>query len=410
MRLVANSPRVSTILGLRGRPLQGKTMNNVRPWFDWQFVEDEDEWQRCVAHDDSAPEAHPADVARRQHLDWQVQIATAALLATLILLMSGRYSLRPPAVRNDGQNGDEGAAGTMTLAIAYIEPWQTITTAHFTFTFVQSEAAMVAPVARAAEPLYAALRHAVGLPKPSADEQIAIHIAPAITHPSAIPFWQSMHDQGRRGSQIFTGYTTLASLQAICTSHSLQSLVDEQPRSEESCPSQVSLDPIERTLTIPSPRLRSKPDGVSHADALVQALADQLAGRALAEALHGKRIAAGWSPLLAGMRLWLSRHTRTALLGFAPKDWQEGAVPMVQPGPCDFVADLLSVDERTMAAATIINFGMCAYGRDKLPTLLAALAQYDSWHVLIPAVFGVSAEEFEHDWQEHLRARYGDPS
>jgi len=33
--------------------------------------------------------------------------------------------------------------------------------------------------------------------------------------------------------------------------------------------------------------------------------------------------------------------------------------------------------------------------------------QNDSWAMLIPAVYGVSVSEFEHDWQVYLVAHYG---
>jgi hypothetical protein len=62
---------------------------------------------------------------------------------------------------------------------------------------------------------------------------------------------------------------------------------------------------------------------------------------------------------------------------------------------------------RTVALATLIEYAVAAYGRDRLPALVAGLGQYESWDTLLPAVFGVSATEFEAGWQAHLAARYG---
>jgi hypothetical protein len=41
--------------------------------------------------------------------------------------------------------------------------------------------------------------------------------------------------------------------------------------------------------------------------------------------------------------------------------------------------------------------------------LVAGLGQYESWDTLLSAVYGVSAAEFEADWQAYLATRYGVP-
>ncbi|MEZ4713761.1 MAG: hypothetical protein R3A44_41620 [Caldilineaceae bacterium] len=62
---------------------------------------------------------------------------------------------------------------------------------------------------------------------------------------------------------------------------------------------------------------------------------------------------------------------------------------------------------QTVALATLFEYATAAYGRESLPALLAALGDADGWGTLIPAVFGVSAAEFETGWQEYLASRYG---
>lgn len=62
---------------------------------------------------------------------------------------------------------------------------------------------------------------------------------------------------------------------------------------------------------------------------------------------------------------------------------------------------------RTVALATLIEYAVAAFGRERLPALVAGLGQYDSWETLLPAVFGVSAAEFEAGWQAYLAEHYG---
>jgi hypothetical protein len=68
---------------------------------------------------------------------------------------------------------------------------------------------------------------------------------------------------------------------------------------------------------------------------------------------------------------------------------------------------LISHPGQTVALATLIEYAVAAYGRERLPGLMAGLGQHERWGTLIPAVFGVSAAEFEAGWQAHLAAHYG---
>jgi hypothetical protein len=62
---------------------------------------------------------------------------------------------------------------------------------------------------------------------------------------------------------------------------------------------------------------------------------------------------------------------------------------------------------KTVGAETVIEYIVATYGRDHLPHLIAALGDHASWKTLIPAVFGVSAREFEAGWQTYLAMHYG---
>ena len=51
---------------------------------------------------------------------------------------------------------------------------------------------------------------------------------------------------------------------------------------------------------------------------------------------------------------------------------------------------------------TVVDYAMSLYGRESLPDLVAALGEHGYWAELIPAVYGVSLDEFGRGWQEHV--------
>lgn len=61
---------------------------------------------------------------------------------------------------------------------------------------------------------------------------------------------------------------------------------------------------------------------------------------------------------------------------------------------------------QAIALATIVEFAVVTYGRERLPEFVAALGQHDRWETFIPVVLGVSAAEFEREWQIYLSAHY----
>ncbi len=64
----------------------------------------------------------------------------------------------------------------------------------------------------------------------------------------------------------------------------------------------------------------------------------------------------------------------------------------------------LSYRKGTPSSAMHRGFG---YGCERLPALVAGLGQSESWETLWPAVYGVSAAEFEAGWQLYLTTQYG---
>jgi hypothetical protein len=61
---------------------------------------------------------------------------------------------------------------------------------------------------------------------------------------------------------------------------------------------------------------------------------------------------------------------------------------------------------QAVALATLVEYAVITYGRERLPVLVAGMGQYESWETLLPAVFGVSSAALEAGWQAHLAAHY----
>lgn len=60
-----------------------------------------------------------------------------------------------------------------------------------------------------------------------------------------------------------------------------------------------------------------------------------------------------------------------------------------------------------VAIATLIEYIVATYGHEELPVLLASLTQYEDWERLIPALFDLSASDFEANWHSYLTQQYG---
>ncbi|MBX2999567.1 MAG: hypothetical protein KF893_13705 [Caldilineaceae bacterium] len=56
-----------------------------------------------------------------------------------------------------------------------------------------------------------------------------------------------------------------------------------------------------------------------------------------------------------------------------------------------------------LAFETVLDYVVATYGDDALFALVEGFRRYDTWNTLIPAVFAVSAEEFERGWQGYLK-------
>lgn len=205
-----------------------------------------------------------------------------------------------------------------------------------------------------------------------------------------------------------------------------------------------SLDPTEldrlsdgAKLYVPSPTLLPLPAQITEGDALLQLVAGLLVNRDLDEALAGSHSVCEWQSLTGGLRLWLlwkhsnlpSRFRYNAerlinyklehgnlpsLAWYGPDRFACSSAP-IRPSSANTepndgtVIDLVDHATSTLvnyAMFTLVDYAMSTYGRDRLPVLLEGMRRYDSWETLIPAVFGVSAAEFEVGRQAYLVDHY----
>jgi len=62
---------------------------------------------------------------------------------------------------------------------------------------------------------------------------------------------------------------------------------------------------------------------------------------------------------------------------------------------------LLTYEPSPILATTLLDYAVAEYGPDAVARLWQGFHDYPTWDALIPAVFGVTAEEFEHGWQTY---------
>jgi hypothetical protein len=179
-------------------------------------------------------------------------------------------------------------------------------------------------------------------------------------------------------------------------------------------PAQIARLQSGATVQVPSPALLVLPVALDPGEALARLVGGVLARRALDEALALAPPAATWQPeVVDGLALWLQweqsdlpGQERACLEAEAQASLARGWRPRLaairhdvpsQPWSCTTASRVQPPP--AMLAEMLIAYGMYAYGHDRLPALVEGLRRTQGWEELIPAVFGVTAEEFEEGWQ-----------
>lgn len=210
-------------------------------------------------------------------------------------------------------------------------------------------------------------------------------------------------------------------------------------------------------VTLPSPTALPAPAGTNRQELLRQAWRLALVDEVIRDVKDAHAFPRGGLPLLGGLRLWLLRdgggplgeawdEVTARLYGpegkhLTPDDiadlcaqyaaWDLAPIDYSIPLNCngsaytrlyrlpvdvglaalhewqnledafaqDSVHSLMTSTSHRVAMALLFEYAAACYGEEKLPVLLGALAQHESWDTLIPAVYGVSMEEFEEGWR-----------
>jgi hypothetical protein len=124
--------------------------------------------------------------------------------------------------------------------------------------------------------------------------------------------------------------------------------------------------------------------------------------RHLALQAQGADLPAGQETCTGAWRYRYAPHLRLAqTVAMAPADTAPGL---------QSVAGELGRSPHPAAIAvlgTVVEYVAAAYGEATLPLLLAGLHEHERWETLIPAIFNVSAAEFEAGWHSYLAEHYG---
>lgn len=218
----------------------------------------------------------------------------------------------------------------------------------------------------------------------------------------------------------------------------------------------VSSEVADEVILLPSPLLLHLPVQHPAAEWLYQAAAVEVIRAVLRELIPNVRFGEGefrWDSLLKALQLWQVWQAGGALAGervevlrqvyaAAPDAetiaacrvdlllrlatdvfqicdepaWQTAPVagkPPLRP-PRELMhpvaPQLWGGGLETVALETMVEYVVARYGVERLPRLVQALSDHASWQTLIPAVFGISADEFEAGWQAYIAAHYGTTS
>jgi hypothetical protein len=76
------------------------------------------------------------------------------------------------------------------------------------------------------------------------------------------------------------------------------------------------------------------------------------------------------------------------------------------PGPLQWYPLHPPYPGSEIVMTTLFDYAAATYGKERLLLLVQSLPEHTSWQTLVPAVFGVSANDFEKGWRDDLMARY----
>lgn len=118
----------------------------------------------------------------------------------------------------------------------------------------------------------------------------------------------------------------------------------------------------------------------------------------------------GVSPLDLSLPLTCTKvHQARTERKLPPWSLVEPASPLPIYNEYGQLVDHVRHTNESIALTTVFNYVVATHGSERLPLRLTALGAGERWEILTPAIFGVSAEEFERGWRLFLVEHYDVP-
>ena len=177
----------------------------------------------------------------------------------------------------------------------------------------------------------------------------------------------------------------------------------------------------EHQLVVAQYQSAVKQYGISKADALTIGVLGKLSQQLLEQAINHRTIKPQWQ----GMVLALKTHVELDNGYNHNWQWEDSFLLQrynAQSRSLELVHELIhesvegpdeqwsQVSPTAYATANpLMEFILVTYGYDKVPELLDAFEEHASWETLTPALFHLTADEFEEQWHAYLRKHYPIP-
>jgi hypothetical protein len=381
-------------------------------------------------------------------LDWDYQLAQQGRSLPAAVWPANPEAQLPLAIDTLAMQGDRAVARVRLLArngeVTYrqtrfyrrtAEGWQrtppdpalwgperSLATTFFIFHFHQNDAAAVIAIAPQLDALYTILRHNVGLGLPPSGEKQAIDVR-VTEPPGQASLWFGAPERITVASPaVYWAPVEVTDAELLEQSIALPLLDGVIAQASEHYALGSTWRPMLRGLRLWQVWDLNLPLAAWRADVVQRLYVDLPA----ADPKQPAPLPEHYRELCAAHKLWMPSPLQIDIPFVCAEQERENEyfamgsqrnppirldqlavpVPLVEDLVQSSGADQVNHPGQAVALATLIEYAVAAYGRERLPMLVAGLGQYDTWDTLIPAVFGISASEFEAGWQVYLAERY----
>lgn len=300
---------------------------------------------------------------------------------------------------------------------------RSLATPYFVFHFRENDAATVRTVAPQMDALYTALRHNFGLPIIPSPEKLVLEVSVTERPGQIIPWFRAPDLFLVPSPAVYLAPVELTDAEILAQSLALPLLAAILAQASEHHALGSYWQPLVDGLRLWQVWEMNLPLASGREDVVTWLYRDLPAPRPGPPLMMPGR----YRELCATYKLWLSSPLLINIPlvcaepkweGFLWSQWDprnpltrldQIAVPVL---PHEYMGassltDSVSYPGQAVMLATLIEYAVATYGRERLPTLVAGLGQHENWATLIPAVYGVPAPEFEAGWQAYLATHYG---